>query len=54
MKAKELLSRSGVLDSEVQDELGNDISALGSVPTAIYCFLRAQIQQDLKGIQVIK
>lgn len=29
------------IDDEVIETLGNDISALGSVPTAIFCFLKA-------------
>ncbi|KAK4882575.1 hypothetical protein RN001_005894 [Aquatica leii] len=37
------------VDDDVIRLLGNDISALGSVPTAIYCFLRAQ--KDIPGIR---
>ncbi|KAK2187384.1 hypothetical protein NP493_167g02000 [Ridgeia piscesae] len=38
---EEFLKRDSVDCSEVVECLGNDISALGSVPTAIYCFLRS-------------
>lgn len=35
-------------DSDVLNVLGNDVSALYSVPTSIYCFLKAQ--KAIKGI----
>lgn len=35
---------------EVEENLGNDISAHGSVPTAIYVFLRAQ--SPITGVEV--
>lgn len=35
-------------DTEVLNVLGNDVSALYSVPTSIYCFLRAQ--KTIRGI----
>lgn len=31
-----------VVPYQIAEELGNDVSAVFSVPTAIYCFLRAQ------------
>lgn len=37
-------------DEEVVETLGTSISALYSVPTAIYCFLRAQ--EGIPGIKV--
>lgn len=37
-------------DEEVVKYLGTSISALYSVPTAIYCFLRAQ--EEIPGIKV--
>ncbi|XP_063221231.1 ADP-ribosylhydrolase ARH3-like isoform X2 [Bacillus rossius redtenbacheri] len=47
---KELLDRGdGVEDAEVVRQLGNNVAALFSVPTAIYCFLRAQ--EDIEGIK---
>ena len=49
--AEELLSRSPApTRGSVVDLLGHDVSALNSVPTAIYSFLRAL--QPLPGIQV--
>lgn len=33
-----------ILDEEVDKILGTSVTALHSVPTAIYCFLRAQKQ----------
>lgn len=38
-------------DEEIVKHLGNSIAALHSVPTAIYCFLRAQ--HKIPGIEVI-
>ncbi|XP_046658501.1 ADP-ribose glycohydrolase ARH3-like isoform X1 [Homalodisca vitripennis] len=38
----ELLKDDNALEEEVQGILGHDISALNSVPTAVYCFLRSQ------------
>lgn len=35
-------------DTEVLNVLGNDVSALYSVPTSIYCFLKSQ--KAIKGI----
>ncbi len=35
-------------DTDVLNVLGNDVSALYSVPTSIYCFLKAQ--NAIKGI----
>lgn len=49
-KVGELLLASKCTEDEVVEELGNSIAALFSVPTAIYCFLRAQT--DIPGIQV--
>lgn len=49
MEMKNLLSRDAN-DEEVVDVLGTSIAALYSVPTAIYCFLRAQ--QEIPGIEV--
>lgn len=37
-----LLMKEDVSDEEVREKLGNGVEALRSVPTAIYCFLRAQ------------
>nr|CAD7392260.1 unnamed protein product [Timema cristinae] len=46
-----LLSKEGgAHNEEVQTVLGNRIAALYSVPTAIFCFLRAQ--ECIEGIQV--
>jgi len=39
---EEFLREDHVLDEEVDNVLGTSISALHSVPTAVYCFLRAQ------------
>lgn len=42
---KKLLQEEGVdkpISKNVIRELGNDISGIRSVPTAIFCFLRAQ------------
>jgi poly(ADP-ribose) glycohydrolase ARH3 len=33
--------KEGALDEEVERSLGNSVAALYSVPTAIFCFLRA-------------
>lgn len=41
-----------VFDEQVDEALGTDISALRSVPTAIFCFLKAQQATELEGIQV--
>lgn len=38
------------LDKEVITKLGNGIGAHESVPTAIYCFLRAQ--NEIPGVEV--
>lgn len=35
-------------DAEILNVLGNDVSALYSVPTSIYCFLKAH--KSIKGI----
>lgn len=35
-------------DTDILNVLGNDVSALYSVPTSIYCFLKAQ--KSIKGI----
>ena len=43
------LGESAINDSVIE-ELGNDVSAIYSVPTAIYCFLRAQ--QPIPNIEV--
>lgn len=40
-----------VSDEEIIVGLGNDISALHSVPTAMYCFLKAQ--SDISSVKVI-
>lgn len=40
------------LDEEVAQNLGNSIGAYDSVPTAIYCFLRA-LQNDIPTVNVI-
>jgi hypothetical protein len=48
---QELLGRSDqVTREEVVERLGNDVSAINSVPTAIYAFLRAL--QPIQGIEV--
>lgn len=39
-----------VSDEEIIGALGTDISALHSVPTAIYCFLKAQ--SDISNVKV--
>lgn len=39
---EKLLSQENVHDEEVETVLGTSIAALYSVPTAVYCFLRAQ------------
>ena len=44
-----MLQDEGPHAQMVVDELGNEIIAVRSVPTAIYCFLRAQ--KPIKGIQ---
>lgn len=36
-------------DTEILNVLGNDVSALYSVPTSIYCFLKSQ--NAIKGIE---
>ncbi|XP_001607700.1 ADP-ribose glycohydrolase ARH3-like isoform X1 [Nasonia vitripennis] len=49
---KKLLQEEGEenpIDDKVIKNLGNDISGLRSVPTAIFCFLRAQ--KPIKGIK---
>ncbi|XP_066590261.1 ADP-ribosylhydrolase ARH3-like [Prorops nasuta] len=48
---KKLLSQegNGPNDEQVVTELGNNVEALYSVPTAIYCFLRGQ--NPIEGIQ---
>lgn len=38
----ELLKKGDISSEEITEVLGNGISAFDSVPTAIYCFLRAQ------------
>lgn len=45
-----LLSQEHVHFSEVETVLGTSVAALHSVPTAIYCFLRAQ--QPVPDIEV--
>lgn len=47
---QELLSNNTTTDEEVEDQLGTSIAALYSVPTAIYCFLRAQ--SEIPGVEV--
>lgn len=51
---QELLNteESDLSDTYAITNLGNDISALGSVPTAIYCFLKAQ--SEIPGIKVYR
>lgn len=44
-----LLSQENVHDEEVENVLGTSIAALYSVPTAVYCFLRAQ--QPISNIE---
>lgn len=39
---KDFLKENSVTSDEVIEKLGNSISSIFSVPTAIYCFLRAQ------------
>ncbi|KAF5289466.1 hypothetical protein FQR65_LT11839 [Abscondita terminalis] len=46
---QQLLKPGADIDDDVIRLLGNDISALGSVPTAIYCFLKAQ--KEIDGIR---
>ncbi|XP_041369976.1 ADP-ribose glycohydrolase ARH3-like [Gigantopelta aegis] len=46
---RSFLPRSDVTPSEVEETLGNDISALGSAPTAVYAFLKAL--KPIKGIE---
>ncbi|XP_034973327.1 ADP-ribosylhydrolase ARH3 [Zootoca vivipara] len=55
-KIKEFLEQSTVSKSDVVSELGNDIAALRSVPTAIYSFLRCMeshpdIPEDFNSLQ---
>ncbi|CAI5781690.1 Hypothetical predicted protein [Podarcis lilfordi] len=55
-KIKEFLEQSNVSKSDVVSELGNDIAALRSVPTAIYSFLRCMeshpdIPEDFNSLQ---
>lgn len=51
LKAMDKLLRSEtVMDEEVENVLGTSVSALHSVPTAIYCFLRSQ--KDIPHITV--
>lgn len=51
LKVQELLARSDDISREqVAKKIGNNVSALGSVPTAIYVFLRAL--QPIEGIEV--
>lgn len=40
----------GARDDQVQKTLGTSVTAIYSVPTAIFCFLRAQ--QDIPNIDV--
>lgn len=44
-----IASEENVTNEEVIRQLGNGIAALYSVPTAIFCFLRAQ--RPIKGIE---
>lgn len=46
----EMLEKDEVPQETVIQKLGNDVAALYSVPTAIYCFLRSQ--KPIKDIQV--
>jgi hypothetical protein len=52
--ARKMLGQSETLDEQVEEYLGTEISALRSVPTAVFCFLRAQQNIELPGIQVLK
>lgn len=45
-----LLSQEYVHNEEVENVLGTSVAALYSVPTAVYCFLRAQ--QPIPNIEV--
>ncbi|XP_046552646.1 ADP-ribose glycohydrolase ARH3-like [Haliotis rubra] len=47
-KIKEFLQKD-VSVSDIEEELGNDISALGSVPAAVYSFLKAY--KEIPGIE---
>lgn len=50
-KVRKLLELGeNAINDSVVEELGNDVSAIYSVPTAIYCFLRAQ--QPIPNIEV--
>ena len=46
-----LQSDQGPTLHEVNEHLGTDISALGSVPTAVYSFLRSP--KPVEGLQVM-
>lgn len=48
---KHLLKEDGeaAYGSKVVEKLGHDVTAFGSVPTAIFCFLRAQ--KSIEGIR---
>lgn len=45
------LLKKEVSNEEIVNVLGNDVTALYSVPTAIFCFLRSQ--NPIKHIEVI-
>lgn len=48
---RELLQNpTGTLDEEVVEQLGHSQMAVYSVPTAIYCFLRAQ--SEIENVEV--
>lgn len=51
MKIVRELLKSNAKDEEVVENLGHSMLAIYSVPTAIYCFLRAQT--EIENITVI-
>ncbi|XP_043284797.1 ADP-ribose glycohydrolase ARH3-like [Venturia canescens] len=46
---KNLLKEEGAHEVKIVEKLGHDVTAFGSVPTAIFCFLRAQ--KSIEGIR---
>ncbi|XP_064609017.1 ADP-ribosylhydrolase ARH3-like [Liolophura sinensis] len=50
LKMKEFLKTGKSNSEQIAEDLGNDVSALDSVPTAIYSFLRAQ--ESIEGLPV--
>uniref|UniRef100_T1GD60 ADP-ribosylhydrolase ARH3 n=1 Tax=Megaselia scalaris TaxID=36166 RepID=T1GD60_MEGSC len=48
---KKLLLKEDPSIDELMNKLGNNATALGSVPTALYCFLKAH-KQPIKGIDM--